>query len=150
MEEEKKSNKALIAIIVVVLLLVIGGGAVYVMNNAPAKSTESSSSNNFVASTDKYKDGTYNASGSYDNPGGEASVDLTVEIKDNKIASASIVPHPSSGASSQFQAEFVENFKPLVVGKSVNEVNLSRVAGSSLTSGGFNEALSHIKDDAKV
>jgi hypothetical protein len=38
----------------------------------------------------------------------------------------------------------------LVVGKSVDEVSLSRVAGSSLTSLGFNNALTQIKEDAKA
>ncbi len=151
MEPDKKSNTALIAMIVVVLLAAVAAGAVFVMNNpTPKSNVGDSSSSDFTPTTGTYKDGSYTATGSYDNPGGSASLDLTVDIKDGKIASTSLVKHPSAGASAQFQAEFADNYESLVVGKSVNEVHLTRVAGSSLTSGGFNAALEQIKEDAKA
>ncbi|WP_447589312.1 hypothetical protein [Microbacterium lacticum] len=37
-----------------------------------------------------------------------------------------------------------------VVGKDIDDVSVSRVAGSSLTSGGFNDALETIKADARA
>ena len=36
----------------------------------------------------------------------------------------------------------------LIVGKDIDEVSLDKVAGSSLTSGGFNAAVESIKSDA--
>jgi hypothetical protein len=35
-----------------------------------------------------------------------------------------------------------------VVGKSLDDIKVSKVAGSSLTSGGFNKAIEQIKTDA--
>ncbi|MHD0330680.1 hypothetical protein ACY18M_17150, partial [Proteus mirabilis] len=54
------------------------------------------------------------------------------------------------GESREYQAKFASGFKTLVVGKKIDEVSLSRVAGSSLTSGGFNAALADIESQAKA
>jgi hypothetical protein len=35
------------------------------------------------------------------------------------------------------------------VGKNIDELNVSKVAGSSLTSGGFNQAVEKIKQEAQ-
>ena len=45
---------------------------------------------------------------------------------------------------------FASGFKALVVGKKITDVNLDKVSGSSLTSGGWNEAITKIEAQAKV
>lgn len=156
--ETKKPSKAIVAIIVVVLLAAAAAGAMYMVNSnkvtdsdAPATTdqttTETPSSDTTAT---EFKDGTYNATGDYISPGGQESIDVELTLAGNKITSATVTPHPAASTSVQYQTEFANNFKPLVVGKSINEVNLSRVAGSSLTSGGFNDALDQIKTDAAV
>jgi len=157
MEQEQGPNKAVIAIIVVVLLAAVGGGVFYLVNqnkdsdssnvatNSPDTSNSQPSSSN---STNSYKDGTYTATGTYQSPGGQEKIELTVTIADGKITSTSATTKAASGTSKQYQQEFTGNYKTLVVGKSVNEVELDRVAGSSLTSNGFNDALDEIKQDA--
>ncbi|HJP80950.1 MAG TPA: hypothetical protein VJ841_00950 [Candidatus Saccharimonadales bacterium] len=160
MQEARKPNAALIAIIVIVLLAAAAGGTFYVMNqkkdagsssttDTPAStSDDTSSSTTSSSSHESYKDGTYSATGSYISPGGQESVDVQVTLKSGVVEEATVSPHPASSTSTQYQGEFVANFKPLVVGKSINDIKLSRVAGSSLTSGGFNQAIEKIKDEA--
>lgn len=99
---------------------------------------------------DTYKDGTYTASGSYTSPGGQERVSVTVTIKDDIITEATVQPTPASPTSSQYQGQFVANFKQFVVGRDADGVSLSRVSGSSLTSRGFNNALDQIKEQAKA
>lgn len=155
MQEAKKPNAAVIAAIVVVLLAAAAGGAYYIMNRKDETGTEGTTTDTSTQqpaaetpANTSYKNGTYTATGSYISPGGQESVDVEVTLENGIIASAAVTPHPAAATSTQYQSEFVNNFKPLVVGKSIDEVKLSRVAGSSLTSGGFNEAIEKIKDDA--
>ena len=160
MQEARKPNAALIAIIVIALLAAAAAGTFYVLNrkedtsgspttNGSSTSGDTTSNSAQPSNTQTgYKDGTYSATGSYISPGGQESVDVQVTLKSGVVESATISPHPASSTSTQYQGEFVANFKPLVVGKSINDIKLSRVAGSSLTSGGFNQAIEKIKDEA--
>jgi hypothetical protein len=43
---------------------------------------------------------------------------------------------------------FIGGIADEVVGKDIDEISVSRVAGSSLTSGGFNDAIEQIKAEA--
>jgi len=157
--QETKPNKALVAVIVIALLAAAAAGVVYVFNKdneasdtsnnqAPANSTSSDETSMTSTATRAYKDGMYSATGSYVSPGGNESIDVTLAIADGKITTASATTHAATSTSSQYQSEFKNNFKSLVIGKSVDEISLSRVAGSSLTSNGFNDALEQIKDKA--
>lgn len=152
MEQPRKLSPAIAAIIVIVLVG-IAATAVIVINNTAQKQQSSTDSNIFSPTTpavthESYKDGSYSATGSYSTPNGQESIDLTVTIKDGVITSTSLVQNARSGEAKEYQAEFASGYKDLVVGKNVNDVSLSRVAGSSLTSNGFNRALNQIKDDA--
>ena len=49
----------------------------------------------------------------------------------------------------EYQDDFVGGYKSQVVGKSIAEIQLGKVSGSSLTSRGFNEALDQIRNQAK-
>ena len=101
-----------------------------------------------TAAASTYADGIYTASGSYSSPGGTESVTITLTLTGDIITSASGVGDATSPPSSQYQAKFVDNFASLIVGKDIDEVSLDKVAGSSLTSGGFNAAVETIKSDA--
>ena len=52
--------------------------------------------------------------------------------------------------SRQYQQAFMGGIAGEVVGKDIDDLSVSRVAGSSLTSGGFNDALETIKADARA
>ncbi len=95
-----------------------------------------------------YVDGTYTADGTYNSPGGPESITVEVTLRDNTITTVTVTPHGVSPNAMRFQGEFVEGIADEVVGRNIDSLAVSRVAGSSLTSGGFNDAISKIKADA--
>ena len=153
MQDAKKPNAAVIAIIIVVLVGAVAAGTIYIMNSRSGSDSSGQTSSPAPAgessdTASSYKSGTYKASGSYLSPGGDESVDVEVTLDGDTITAATVTPHAATSTSTQYQGEFVANFKTLVIGKDIDEVKLSRVAGSSLTSGGFNQALDKIKLEA--
>lgn len=95
-----------------------------------------------------YPDGSYTATGSYQSPGGDETITITLTLTGDLISAASAEGDADSGPSSQYQTKFIDNFAALIVGKNIDEVSLDKVSGSSLTSTGFNEAVETIKSDA--
>lgn len=108
----------------------------------------SNASSSPQSSSSSYKDGSYTASGSYQSPGGTESIDVTLTIADNTVSAVEVTSHADNANSKRYQGEFIGGISDVVVGKPVNELKVDKVAGSSLTSGGFNEALEAIKADA--
>ena len=119
-------------------------------SSAESSATSSAAPTTSAAAATTYKDGTYTATGSYQSPGGTESVTITLTIAGDTITDASGQGGATRPPSSQYQGEFLDNFASQIVGKNIDEVSLSKVAGSSLTSGGFNEALQTIKSDARA
>ena len=97
-----------------------------------------------------YKDGTYSATGSYMSPGGEDQLGVSVTLKDDIITSASVTNMANDGRSQRYQDMFISGYKQYVIGKNIADVSLSKVSGSSITPGGFNDALAQIKSQAAV
>ncbi|MDP5228408.1 MULTISPECIES: hypothetical protein [Arthrobacter] len=96
-----------------------------------------------------YKDGTYSADGHYVSPNGDETVGVTLTLASGKVTDVQITTHPSSANTQLFQNRFAGGIKDLVVGKSIDELGgITRVAGSSLTSGGFEDAVAAIKKRA--
>ena len=164
MDTSKSQNKSIIAIIVVVLLVVAAGIVVAVSNNQDTTTTTSKDDTaqtetaqttgdgdaNAAASTGDYKDGTYSATGSYRTPGGQESIDVEVTLAGGVISDASVTQNATGGEAEEYQDKFTAAYKSEVVGKKIDEVSLSRIAGSSLTPLGFNTALDTIKSEAQV
>jgi uncharacterized protein with FMN-binding domain len=100
------------------------------------------------ASSSSYKDGTYTAEGQYVTPESIENISVTVTLKDNAITDVRINGTPQERESAQYQARFVGGISSVVVGKDIDQIDVSRVAGSSLTSGGFNRAIEAIKNQA--
>jgi uncharacterized protein with FMN-binding domain len=96
-----------------------------------------------------YKDGTYNADGTYTSPNGQETVGVELTLAADKVSAVNITVHPSNPNTKKFQGEFASGIAAQIVGKDVDELKVSKVAGSSLTSGGFNDALEQIKSQAK-
>lgn len=155
MEEPQRPNKVLIGIIVAVVLVLVAGYLFYLTrkDNAINKSETASSQQEESATSvtsGEYTDGTYTATGSYQSPGGTEEIELSVTLANGAITTTSATTQAASGTSRQYQREFIDNYKDLVVGKSIDDVELDRVAGSSLTSNGFNDALDEIRQKAAV
>jgi len=101
-----------------------------------------------AAAAGTYADGTYTATGSYSSPGGTETISISLTLSDDVITAATAEGEATGGPSSQYQGEFEDDFAALIVGKDIDDVSLDKVAGSSLTSGGFNAAVETIKSDA--
>jgi uncharacterized protein with FMN-binding domain len=97
-----------------------------------------------------YTDGTYTEDGSYLSPAGQQSVTVKVTLAADRVTAITVTPHATDPTAKEYQAMFVQGIAGVVVGKDIDELSVSRVAGSSLTSGGFNKALDAIKTDAKA
>lgn len=95
-----------------------------------------------------YVDGTYTAEGTYTTPESVETIEVTVTLADGVITAVEVTGDPQRPESEQYQGQFIGGISEVVVGESIDEISVSRVAGSSLTSGGFNEAIEIIKSDA--
>ena len=96
------------------------------------------------------RDGSYRASGGYQSPNGPETIEVSITISNGVIESVEVIPQATNSTSKRYQGDFAGGLAAEVVGKSLEEADVTRVAGSSLTSGGFAEALQAIRQDAKV
>ena len=96
-----------------------------------------------------YKDGTYTAIGEYQNPASREQVNVSITLKDGVVTAATFTGTPDNPTTVTMQGKFKAGFQALVVGKPIDEINLTVVNGSSLAPKGFMDALSKIKEQAK-
>jgi uncharacterized protein with FMN-binding domain len=101
-----------------------------------------------TTSDHSYRDGDYTADGSYSAPSGTETISVDLSLEDDVVIFVEVTPHATEGNQKKFQNQFAEGIAAEVLGKDLDELTISRVAGSSLTSSGFNEALEAIKDEA--
>lgn len=114
----------------------------------PAQTQDTSTGDAGGTATGRYLDGTYTAEGSYATPESVETITVTVTLADDVVTSVDVVGDPQKRESEEYQAEFIGGIASIVEGKNIDELSVSRVAGSSLTSGGFNDAIATIKAEA--
>ena len=95
-----------------------------------------------------YTDGTYTAEGSYATPESVETISVTVTLESDVITAVEVSGDPQARESEQYQSKFIGGISDAVVGQDIDDISVSRVAGSSLTSGGFNKAIEDIKSQA--
>ncbi|WP_460776391.1 hypothetical protein [Microbacterium sp. GXF7504] len=120
-------------------------------DDAPASGTAATSSpaeGDSGAAAGDYVDGVYTAEGSYQTPETVETVTVTITLAGDVVTDVEVVGDPKARESQQYQGFFIGGIADEVVGKDIDEVSVSRVAGSSLTSGGFMKALQEIKAEA--
>lgn len=115
-----------------------GGGS------APSSSSDSGTSTGAAS----YADGTYTATGSYQTPETVEQIEVTITLADDVVTAVEVTGDPQASESERYQSEFIGGIQDEVVGKNIDDLSVDRVAGSSLTSGGFNDALDEIKAEA--
>lgn len=93
----------------------------------------------------KYKDGDYEVEGVY---GGSKSIIVKLELSDDKIKNVEVTPNTEIRMSLSLQKKFAAAVPEVVTGKSIDEVKLDKLAGSSKTTLGFNDALEKIRTEA--
>ena len=95
-----------------------------------------------------YADGTYTAEGAYATPESVETISVTVTLEGDVITAVEVTGDPQKPESMEYQGRFIGGIADAVVGEDIDQISVSRVAGSSLTSGGFNEAIEAIKAEA--
>jgi uncharacterized protein with FMN-binding domain len=160
------SKKGLIiaAVAVIVILAIAAGGFAFMNMNkttsdqAQETAVESAETQAKVspeaeseesASVGTYKDGTYTATGTYSYHSGTESIGVTVTLSNGVVEEVSVEKMAKAPASVKMQDDFIANFEPMVVGKNIDDVNLGKVSGSSLTPIGFNAAIEDIKSQSQ-
>lgn len=94
-----------------------------------------------------YADGTYTARGYYG--GAPSYMTFTVTLDDGVITDVESELMPDNNETSRgYQERFAAALPDEVVGKSVEEVEVGKLAGSSSCGDGFNDALEQIREQA--
>lgn len=129
------------------------GGSESTAASAPDATGATASPPSVASSADSagsadYTDGTYTAEGSYVAPSGEQSVEVTLTIQSSAVTAVEVIPQAEDPQSEGYQEKFASGIDDVVVGVPLDELDVDKVAGSSLTAGGFNAALDQIKADA--
>lgn len=96
-----------------------------------------------------YADGTYTATGSYRTPESVEQITVTLTLASDIVTDVEVTGTPTNRESVEYQGKFISGIDDVVVGKNIADLNVSKVSGSSLTSGGFNDALAKIEAEAK-
>jgi uncharacterized protein with FMN-binding domain len=129
-------------------LSVVGALAGCTPTEATGTSDSGSGSGATTSSNASYKDGTYTEPGTYVSPGGTEHISVTLTLAKNIITAMKVTTVKADPTATGYEQMFEGGISAATVGKNINTLNIGVVAGSSLTSMGFNKALAAIKADA--
>src|SRR5215212_9682162 len=93
-----------------------------------------------------YREGVYEAKGWYG--GLPSNVDVEITLRADRITDVQVTANATDPTSLDYQERFADAVPDVIVGMPIDEVRVSRLAGSSGTPDGFNEAIEKIKDQA--
>jgi thiamine biosynthesis lipoprotein len=99
------------------------------------------------ATRSPFRDGVYTATGKYGSL--PSSITVRVTLKNGVIRAAKVTPHATDPTSLRLQRRFAAAVPAVVVGRPIAKVQVGRLAGSSGTPDGFNEAIEKIKKQAR-
>lgn len=148
-----RAGAALVGVLGIVTLAGCAGGTtdeppVDTSSETPTSGASESAAGSDSSAGGSYVDGTYTAEGSYATPESVETIEVTVTLEGDVVRSVDVVGDPQAAESQRYQSEFIGGISDEVVGQSIDDISVSRVAGSSLTSGGFNDALEAIRSEA--
>jgi uncharacterized protein with FMN-binding domain len=95
-----------------------------------------------------YRDGVYQANGPYQSPNGSENIIVAIELDNDIVTDVQITTNPNNPTTANYQGQFADGIGDLVIGEDIDTIDVTVVAGSSLTANGFREALTAIKADA--
>lgn len=95
--------------------------------------------------TGAYPDGTYTTLGTYEPHGFPTDIEVVVRLENDMIMSSDVTLKSNNPTSIRVTKKFLDNYKPMVIGKSIKGLELGAVSGSSLTPKGYNQALRKIE-----
>jgi uncharacterized protein with FMN-binding domain len=130
------------------LIGTLAGCSTPAADSAAAATGASSTRPSTAATASTYKDGTYTESADYQAPSGTETVDVTLTLAGGVVTAVTVQGHANDPQAKLHQGQFASGIAGVVVGKNINDLQVDKVGGSSLTSGGFNAAVEEIKADA--
>ncbi len=95
-----------------------------------------------------YRDGSFRADGAYQSPAGDESIIVVMQLENDIVTDVEIGLYPTSATSSTYQDLFAGGIAEKVIGTDIDDLDVTVVAGSSLTSIGFRAAVETIKAEA--
>lgn len=169
-----KQNKQLLILLGIVgisgVVSLVGVAAIIGTQSGPTFSPTYSSSSTSTASSDTaeetdntvdtnssvttttsgdYDDGSYSSSVNYvTHHNHNESITVTITLEDGVVTDLNLDQSGTSGESAQYQSRFASSIDSYVVGESIDDISLSRVAGASDTTKAFMEALEDIMVEA--
>lgn len=117
------------------------------VEETPAAAPEQASDG--AAGSQTYQDGTYTETGGYQSPAGPEEVGVTITLEADVVTAVEVEPMPDNPTTTTYQERFAGGISDAIVGKKLDDLAVDKVAGSSLTSGGFNDAADKIKSEAR-
>ena len=140
-----------IIFIVIVVLITALGSAFYIFetskNIEESKETEIIESEE-VAIVSKYRDGTYSSTESYYTPKRiKHDIEVTLDIENNVITGVD-VKYDGNPAKSPSHRKFDSAYKQITTGVRIDELEASRIGGSTLTTYAFVDAIDNIREEA--
>jgi len=122
------------------------------VNQLPVSATPEAASE-VIAESDtsaEFVSGNYRYDITYATPKGNTDMSVTFALENNVITDVNLEGNPQHQTSVQYQTLLQDELGNLIIGKDRNEVERleSKVAGSSLTPTGFNEALAQLQAEA--
>jgi uncharacterized protein with FMN-binding domain len=118
-----------------------GQGGAETTSAAPSPSPSQS------ISAPQYADGQYEAVGSYGS--GPSSIGVSLMLDNGIVTAVRVIPNATDKTSLDYQKRFAEAVPAVVVGRRIDELNVGKIAGSSGTPDGFNNAVTKIKAAAQ-
>lgn len=119
-------------------------------SDSPDTSTTAPATSQSSSSASTYKDGTYAATSDYFVPHSDETIQVKLTLNNGTITQVSIANSESDRESAEYQEEFASLYKSHVVGKKIDGLRLTIIAGASDTTEAFNEALSRIASKAQA
>ncbi|MBC7503477.1 hypothetical protein H7169_00725 [Candidatus Gracilibacteria bacterium] len=113
-------------------------------NNSSYGSPSGSNPGNYGASPGGNSDSSHTQDVSYETPGGFATIEFNVEVKDGFIMAVSARPKSTHPLSSGFQAGFADQVSSKVVGRPIHNFDTATIAGASLVTKAFVEYVNSI------
>lgn len=154
----RRLHPAVAGLIVIAMIGIIGAAAAAIGNHkdgttatvgttTPSTNTPPSSSSS-TATSGNYKDGSYTASVNYFTPDGQEPLNVKVTLSGGTITATDVSADTISRTGQEYFDSFNAYYKDQVVGQKINGLSLSRVAGASLTTEAFDQALQQIMQNA--
>lgn len=119
-------------------------------SSSDSSSSSPSSATDAGSSSGSYKDGSYTEQGTYSSPGGQEVISVNLTIASDAVKAVTVKTVKADPTATQYESQFIGGISKAIVGKKIDDLHVTQVAGSSLTSQGFDNALTKIKADAKA